>query len=82
MVFDEGAVWHFSINVTVPWAREKLFHLSKSKEYHGYSDDKGILYFIHSDTQKSIIQFHKKLNNEIPTVVHKSGSLLDTHWVS
>ena len=69
MIFDEGKVCHFSMNETVPEARGVLFQLPKSSghlgysgRYFGYSDAKGILYFIHSNITKSITQFHKKLS--------------------
>ena len=39
--------------------RNHLFQLPKSKDYFGYSDDNGILYFIHSDAEKSITKYHK-----------------------
>ena len=78
LIYDEGTVWHFSLNGTLPWAQEKLLKLPKSKGYYGYSDDKGIIYFIHSDIKKLITKFHKQLNNEGHKTVPKSGNQLDT----
>ena len=71
-IFDKGKVCHFSMNETVPQARGVLFHLPKSKGYFGYSDDKGILYFIHSDIRKSITQFHKNLNGKGHKIIQGS----------
>lgn len=69
MIFDDEKVYHFSMNETVPQARGVFLQLPKSNghlgyngRYFGYSDAKGILYFINSDIKKSITQFHKKLN--------------------
>ena len=42
--------------------RNHLFQLPKSKDYFGYSDENGILYFIHSDTEKSITKYHKSFS--------------------
>ena len=72
VIFDEGKVCHFSMNGAVPQARGVLFNLPRSNGYFGYSDDKGILYFIHSSIQKSITKFHKQLNRKGHTVVQGS----------
>ena len=72
VIFDDGKVYHFSMNETVPQARGVLLHLPKSKGYFCYSDDKGILYFIHSDIRKSITQFHKKLNRKGHKIIQGS----------
>ena len=42
--------------------RNHLFKLPKSEDYFGYSDENGILYFIHSDTEKSITKYHKSFS--------------------
>ena len=61
------------MNGTVPWAKEKLLKLPKSERYHGYSDKKGVLYFIHSDTKKPITQFHEKMSKEGHKIISKSS---------
>ena len=73
MIFDDGDVWHFSMNKTVPWPKEKLLKLSKSNKYFGYSDDKGIVYMIHSKIRKPVTRFHKQLNNNGHKIIPKSG---------
>ena len=73
LIFDEGHVWHFTMNGTVPCAKEMLFKLPKSQEYHGYSDENGVLYFIQSDTNKPITQFHKKMSKDGHKVISKSA---------
>ena len=30
MVFDDGDVWHFSMNKNVPWPKKKILKLEKS----------------------------------------------------
>ena len=46
--------------------------LPKSEQYFGYSDEKGVVYFIHSDTEKFITKYHKSFNNKGHIVVEKS----------
>ena len=46
--------------------------LPKSEKYFGYSDDTGVIYFIHSDTKKFITKYHKSFNNKGHIVVEKS----------
>ena len=41
-----------------------MLKLPKSEQYFGYSDDHGVIYFIHSDTEKSITKYHKSFNNK------------------
>ena len=49
-----------------------LMKLPKSEQYFGYSDDNGVIYFIHSETAKSITKFHKSFNNKGHITVSKS----------
>ena len=72
MIFDEGNVWHFSINREGPKVKEMLLKLPMSINYFGYSDDKGILYFFHSDGRKPITKFHKSLSKEGHKTIAKS----------
>ena len=46
--------------------------LPKSEKYFGYSDDHGVIYFIHSDTEKFITKYHKSFNNKGHITVQKS----------
>ena len=46
--------------------------LSKSEQYFGYSDENGVLYFIHSDTGKGITKFHKSFNKKGHIAANKS----------
>ena len=46
--------------------------LPKSEQYFGYSDDHGVIYFIHSDTEKFITKYHKSFNNKGHITVQKS----------
>ena len=49
-----------------------LMKLPKSKQYFGYSDDNGVIYFIHSDTEKFITKYHKSFNNKGHITIPKS----------
>ena len=73
LIYDEGTVWHFTMNTTTPIAQKKLLQLPKSDGYFGYSDDKGMVYFIHSNIKKPITQFHKALNNKGYKTIPNSG---------
>ena len=42
--------------------RNYLFQLPKSEYYFGYSDENGILYFIHNRAEKSITKYHKSFS--------------------
>ena len=46
--------------------------LPKSEQYFGYSDGKGVIYFIHSDPEKFITKYHKSFNNKGHIVVERS----------
>ena len=49
-----------------------MLKLPKSEQYFGYSDDHGVIYFIHSDTEKFITKYHKSFNNKGHITVQKS----------
>ena len=72
LIFDEGNVWHFSISREGPKVKEMLLKLPMSMKYFGYSDDKGILYFFHSDVRKPITKFHKSLSKGGHKTIDKS----------
>ena len=72
LIFDEGNVWHFSINRKGPNVKEMLLILPNSINYFGYSDERGILYFFHSDGRKPITKFHKSLSKEGHKTIQKS----------
>ena len=62
LIFDEGDVWEFAMTANGPSVKEKVLKLPQSRRYFGYSDDKGVLYFIHSEINKPVTKFHKKLS--------------------
>ena len=62
IIYDNGRVWDFSFMNKTLVMRKNLFQLPKSEDYFGYSDENGILYFIHSDTEKSITKYHKSFS--------------------
>ena len=49
-----------------------LMKLPKSEQFFGYSDDNGVIYFIHSGTKKFITKYHKSFNNKGHITVPKS----------
>ena len=74
MVFDDGLVYEFSVKNKTLQDIGPLMKLPKSSHYFGYSDENGVLYFIHSDAknEKFITKFHKSFNNKGHITVPKS----------
>ena len=72
LIFDDGLVYDVSVTDESLQDINLLMKLPKSDNYFGYSDDKGVIYFIHSDTEKFITKYHKSFNNKGHIVVKKS----------
>ena len=72
MIFDDGLVYDFSVKNRSLHNMNLMMKLPKSKQYFGYSDEKGVIYFIHSDTKKSITKYHKSFNKKGHVVVNNS----------
>ena len=74
MVFDDGLVYDSSVKNKTLQDINFLMKLPKSVQYFGYSDENGVLYFIHSDVgnEKFITKFHKSFNNKGHITVPKS----------
>ena len=74
MIFDDGLVYDVSVKDKTLQDINPLMKLPKSDEYFGYSDENGVLYFIHSDAgnEKFITKFHKSFNNRGHITVPKS----------
>ena len=61
IISKNGTVWDISLNEKASPSKKYLFKLPKSCSYHGYSDDKGVLYFIDGYLTK-VIKFHESYN--------------------
>ena len=74
MVFDDGLVYDSSVKNKTLQDINFLMKLPKSIQYFGYSDENGVLYFIHSDAgnEKFITKFHKSFNNKGHITIPKS----------
>ena len=74
MIFDDGQVYDFSVKDRTLQNVNPLMKLPKSKQYFGYSNENGVLYFIHSNVgnEKFITKFHKSFNNRGHMTVPKS----------
>ena len=72
MIFDDGLVYDFFVKDQCLQDANQLMKLPKSKEYFGYSDYNGVIYFLHSDEAKKITKFHKSFNNKGHITVNKS----------
>ena len=72
LISTNGTVWDLSLNEKVSLSKKKLLKLPDSCLYHGYSDDKGILYFINGNLQKKITKYHQSFDRN----GHKTGGKL------
>ena len=72
MIFDDGLVYDFSVKNRSLLSMNLLMKLPKSKQYFGYSDHNGVIYFIHSGTKKPITKYHKSFNKNGHVIVDKS----------
>ena len=72
MIFDDGLVYDFVVKDKYLQDVNQLMKLPKSKEYFGYSDKNGVIYFIHSDEKKKITKYHKSFNIKGHITVSKS----------
>ena len=72
MIFDDGLVYDFSVKDESWHNMNLLMKLPKSERYFGYSDDNGVVYFIHSDSEKFITKYHKSVNNNGHITVNRS----------
>ena len=72
MIFDDGLAYDFFVKDKCLQDANQLMKLPKSKEYFGFSDENGVIYFIHSDEGKKITKFHKSFKNKGHITVDKS----------
>ena len=72
MIFDDGLVYDFVVKEKYLQDVNQLMKLPKSKEYFGYSDENGVIYFIHSDEAKKITKYHKSFSNKGHITLNKS----------
>ena len=82
MIFDDGLVYDVLVKNKSLHDMNLLMKLPKSEHhfadpyyadpYFGYSDDNGVIYFIHSDTEKFITKYHKSFNSKGHITVQKS----------
>ena len=72
LIFDDGLVYDVSVTAGSLQDTNLLLKLPKSEQYFGYSDDHGVIYFIHSDTEKIITKYHKSFNNKGHITVQNS----------
>ena len=72
MIFDDGLVYDVFVKDQCLQNVNQLMKLPKSKEYFGYSDENGVIYFLHSDEGKKITKFHKSFSNKGHITVDKS----------
>ena len=66
LISTNGTVWDISFNENKSPSKKRLFELPNSCQYHGYSDDKGILYFISGrlGTTKKVIKYHPSFGHQ------------------
>jgi len=82
MISKNGTIWDTSLNERMSPSKKYLLKLPNSCGYHGYSDDKGILYFIDGRLRK-VTQYHSSINkngHKIVTKLQNPLEFLETPW--
>ena len=64
IVFEDGSVNDLSLQEKVSPSKGWILKLPKKHQYHGYSDEKGILYFIDGELKLPITKYHKSINEQ------------------
>ena len=64
MVSTNGTIWDISLTENSSPSKRYLFKLPQSCTYHGYSDAKGILYFIDGRLRKKLTKYHSSFNKK------------------
>ena len=71
---ENGSVWDIKSNDQFKTVRKSLLiQLPKSRDYHTFSTNNGILNFVKDDLSSNIIQYGKSLNNANHIKVKKSS---------
>ena len=74
LVMENGSVWDIKSNDQFKTIRKKLLiQLPKSRDYHTFSTNNGVLNFVRDDISTNIIQYGKSLNNPNHIKVKKSS---------
>ena len=69
IVSKNGTIWDISLNENRSPSKHYLLQLPKSCTYHGYSDAKGVLYFIDGHLRKKLTKYHSSFGKK----GHKKG---------
>ena len=64
IISKNGTIWDISMNERKSPSKKHLFKLPKSCWYHGYSDEKGILYYIAGFASRGELNKHIKGKHE------------------
>ena len=78
MVSKNGTIWDISLNENRSPSKHYLLKLPKSCTYHGYSDAKGVLYFIDGRLRKKLTKYHSSFNKN----GHKNGVKVESKFCS
>lgn len=83
MVSTNGTVWDISLTENSSPSKRYLLKLPQSCTYHGYSDARGILYFIDGQLRKKLIQYHSSFSKKGHKTVIKNIIINDDKlWCS
>ena len=77
MVSKNGTIWDISLNENRSPSKHYLLQLPKSCTYHGYSDAKGVLYFIDGHLRKKLTKYHSSFNKKGHKTVVKNIIIKD-----
>ena len=64
IVSKNGTIWDISLNENRSPSKHYLLQLPKSCTYHGYSDAKGVLYFIDGHLRKKLTKYHSSFGHK------------------
>ena len=74
LVIENGSVWDIKSNDQFKTIRKNLLiQLPKSRDYHTFSTNNGVLNFVKDDLSSNIIQYGKSLNKHNHIKVKKSS---------
>ena len=64
IIFEDGNVYDLSLEEKVSPSKGPFLKLPKKQQYHGYSDETGILYFFDGELKSPITRFHESINKQ------------------
>lgn len=64
VLFDDGSVYDLSLEEKISPSKGWILKLPKKEQYHGYSDEKGFLYFVDGELISPVTRYHKSISQK------------------